>query len=190
MRFHIGRTALTAALAASLIASAALSQERDARSMITELGQRATALSTITEAKCIAARIIYVQTVAIHSDVGEWPEEVENWPSGQVVSKFVYDVNNLLNRACEPSAPTARDGVFTDGERPRMEALLDDLETLVVGSQTLYALLEGDQIEDANAYFRDHIREPYLDLVASAYTVGTGVTRDISRIGLLARTLD
>ena len=141
MRFHIGRTALTAALAASLIASAALSQERDARSMITELGQRATALSTITEAESIAARIIYVQTVAIHSEVGEWPEEVENWPSDQVVSKFVYDVNNLHSRYVTELASlrrtTARDGVFTDGERPRIEALLDDLETLVVGSQTL-----------------------------------------------------
>lgn len=177
-----------------LLATVATAQEQGVKPLVRELEQRQTAMASVHTLQRLSARIFYVESVALLSEYGAWPEEAHNWTQGQSVSKFVYDVFNIHVRFTSELAQlrrtASRKGVFTDEERERFASMLDDLALMIDHSQQLYDLLDKDQMSEASQFFRNSIREPYDRIAAEGYTIGSGISRDIRRISLAARKVD
>jgi hypothetical protein len=194
MRRINGVRFLVAAVVMALLAPGAVAQQQDAKSLIAELSNRNTASEIIGSIERMAARIVYVESVALVSELGDWPEETENWPEDAEASKNVYDVKNLHSRitpelvALERAA--SRDGVYTASETAQFASILGELHLMIDETQSLYALLRAKKLEEANLFFRDAVRARYEGIVAESYTLGAGVKQDISRIMLDVRRLD
>ncbi|MFC6636672.1 hypothetical protein [Sulfitobacter sediminilitoris] len=188
-----GTIVCCAALSWALIAPAAFSQEQNAKSLIAELGRRHTAVASLNSLERLAARIVYIESIGMLSEHGDWAEEQANWPENAATTTFVYSVKNIYGRFKPELAAlrrtASRSGIFSDDEHERFASLVDELELLIEESQTFYDLLAAGQTSEANLFFRDNIRAPYLGIVQGSYTIGSGVSRDISRIGLAAKSL-
>jgi hypothetical protein len=187
-------TILVAAIVMALFAPCAVAQQQDAKSLLGELSNRQTALANIGSIERVAARIVYVETTALISELAEWPEEeLDNWPKDAEASKKVYDVKNLYARMTQELASlrrtASRKGIYTESEAERLASLLDELQVMVEDSQALYALLRAKELEEADLFFRDVIRARYEGIVADSFTLGKGITQDISRIAIEARRL-
>ena len=188
-------TILVAAIVMALFAPCAVAQQQDAKSLLGELSNRQTALANIGSIERVAARIVYVETTALISELAEWPEEeLDNWPKDAEASKKVYDVKNLYARMTQELASlrrtASRKGIYTESEAERLASLLDELQVMVDDSQALYALLKAKELEEADLFFRDVIRARYEGIVADSFTLGKGITQDISRIAIEARRLE
>jgi hypothetical protein len=188
-------TILVAAIVMALFAPCAVAQQQDAKSLLGELSNRQTALANIGSIERVAARIVYVETTALISELAEWPEEeLDNWPKDAEASKKVYDVKNLYARMTQELASlrrtASRKGIYTESEAERLASLLDELQVMVEDSQALYALLKAKDLEEADLFFRDVIRARYEGIVADSFTLGKGITQDISRIAIEARRLE
>ena len=188
-------TILVAAIVMALFAPCAVAQQQDAKSLLGELSNRQTALANIGSIERVAARIVYVETTALISELAEWPEEeLDNWPKDAEASKKVYDVKNLYARMTQELASlrrtASRKGIYTESEAERLALLLDELQVMVDDSQALYALLKAKELEEADLLFRDVIRARYEGIVADSFTLGKGITQDISRIAIEARRLE
>jgi hypothetical protein len=185
---HIG-----AALIWLLFVPLASAQEDSAAALLAELGNRQTAMESIQSLERLAARIVHVESLALLSRYGDWPEEEAGWGGNFDIPKFVYDVRNIYFRFTSEVPPlrrvAARQGVFSDDERARFLELLDDLDLLVEDSRAYYDLLVAGNFAEANEFFCAKIRAPYRRIVDGSYTIGLGISRDISRIGLQARAL-
>jgi hypothetical protein len=185
---------LVAAVVMVFLAPCAVAQQQDAKSLLAELGNRKTASQVIGSIERIAARIVYVETVALMSEHGKWPEELSNWPEDAEASKNVYDVKNLYSRMTPELVAIKRmasqGGVYAASETELLASMLGELQLMLDESQSLYALLKAEKLEEANLFFRDVVRARYEGILADSYTLGTGVTRDVSRIMLDVRRLD
>ena len=189
----LAKVACYVALSWMLVVPAATAQEQDAKSLLIELRQRHNAMAALNSLERLAARIVHIESLATLSEHGEWPEELANWPQDADTTSFVYSVNLVYERFKPELAAlrrtASRPGNFSNEERVRFASLVNDLELLIEESQTHYDLLAVGQINEANLFFRDYIRAPYQSIVQGSYTIGSGITRDISRIGLAARKL-
>ncbi|NEK24773.1 hypothetical protein GV827_20580, partial [Sulfitobacter sp. JBTF-M27] len=174
-----GTIVCCAALSWALIAPAAFSQEQNAKSLIAELGRRHTAVASLNSLERLAARIVYIESIGMLSEHGDWAEEQANWPENAATTTFVYSVKNIYGRFKPELAAlrrtASRSGIFSDDEHERFASLVDELELLIEESQTFYDLLAAGQTSEANLFFRDNIRAPYLGIVQGSYTIGSGV---------------
>jgi hypothetical protein len=164
-------------------------QTQTANELIVELGQRTTAVESLGALERAAARIVYVESVALLSHFGDWPERDAGWVPD--TPKYFYDVHKIADRFPADLAAirrtAARPGVFSDEERERFTSLIGETELLIEDSQTYYGLLAAEDFDLASAYFRDSIMARYESIEAGSYTLRSGVLRDISRISRLAR---
>ena len=83
MRRINGVRFLVAAVVMTLLAQGAVAQQQDAKSLLAELSDRNTAAEIIGSIERIAARIVYVESVALVSELGDWPEETGKLARGR-----------------------------------------------------------------------------------------------------------
>ena len=80
--------------------------------------------------------------------------------------------------------------MFTSDELERFDRLVAELQDLIAGSQSFYALLAAGEIPAASEYFRDVTRTQYFSITAGSYTLFSGVSREIDRLGRLGRNIE
>ena len=170
----------------------AQSQGSEARILVTEVMNRHLAASFVHELDRTAAWIAYVEGVAIMGEHEDWPTE-KNFEEASVRS-FVYDVNNLEARfvatVLELRRNVKRSQVFTSEEQARFDAILQDVETMIEGSQDLYVLLKEARLDEAGEFYRTQTRLLFRKVNGDSYTLISGIEKDLKKARLKIRTLE
>jgi hypothetical protein len=173
-------------------AAPALSQECNARVLVTEVMNRHLAASYVHELDRTAAWIAYIEGVAIMGEHGDWPTE-KNFEEASVRS-FVYDVHNLEARLV-PSVNALkrnaqRSQVFTPDEQAGFDAILQDVDSMIQGSQDIYALLKEGRLEEAGEFYRAQTRTLFRKVQGDTFTMVNSIENDLKKARLKIRTLE
>lgn len=148
---------------------------------------REMALHHVREVERLAGWIAYVESVALVSEYGAWPNEKNEWPEDGA-SSFAYDVSNLRGRL-EPVVVDLRHGacrahVFGDDEAERFEALLYALSQMIAESGALYDLIKAGQTAEANAFYKERVRASYRGITGDAHTLISEIESDLRGLRL------
>ena len=153
---------------------------------------RHSAASFVHELDRTAAWIAYVEGVAIMGEHEDWPTEKAFEEAS--VRSFVYDVHNLSARlvatVVELRRNVKRSKVFTPDEQARFDAILQDVDTMIEGSQDLYVLLREGRLDEAGEFYRTQTRSLYRKVSGDTYTLISGIEKDLKKARLKIRTLE
>ncbi len=149
--------------------------------LVTEVMNRHLAASYVHEIDRTAAWIAYVEGVAIMSELQDWPTEKDF--AEKSVRSFVYDVHNLKARLVptivELKGTASRTKVFRPEEQARFDAILQDLEAMVQGSQDLFVLLESGRMKEAGEFYRTQTRTLFRKIQGDTYTLVSDIEGDL-----------
>jgi hypothetical protein len=150
------------------------------------------ATARLNELARSASRISYIESIALLSVQGDWKHEKGNWPKDGN-SPFFYDVSQLNGRFIESVAHMEkylkRDKTLDETERTNFATIIENFREMLKDSSTLYDLLQEGDIEQANAFYRDRIRERYLEILNASYTLGQTLEDRIKKTNLKVRML-
>ncbi|MGB5067836.1 MAG: hypothetical protein WBO29_10730 [Albidovulum sp.] len=170
----------------------AQSQGSEARMLVTEVMNRHLAASFVHELDRTAAWIAYVEGVALMGEHEDWPTEKAFEEAS--VRSFVYDVHNLKARlvvtVVELRRNVKRSQVFTPEEQVRFDAILQDVDTMIEGSQDLYAMLREGRLDEAGEYYRTQTRPLFRKVNGDTFTLISGIEKDLKKARLKIRTLE
>jgi hypothetical protein len=178
-----------------LMPTTVFAQETDRRVLFDELMNRQAAASDVVSLERVAARIFYVESIALLSEYGDWPmDAADNWPEDAEASKFLYDVKNIDGRMTSELANfrriASRSRSFTDPEKERFTEMVADLALMVEQSKELYALLLAGDIQKADEHYRGDIQSTYLSITVNSYTMTSDISHEIRDINLKALMLE
>ena len=151
-----------------------------------EIMNRHLATSYVHELNRTAAWIAYIEGVAIMGEHGDWASE-KNFAEGSVRS-FVYDVHNLEARLVTTvgglKRDAARNKVFTPDEQVRFDAIAQDVEAMIQGSQEIFVLLRDGRLDAAGEFYRTQTRTFFRKVDGDSYTLVSGIESDLKKARL------
>lgn len=173
-------------------AAPALSQESNARELVTEVMNRHLATSYVHELDRTAAWIAYIEGVAIMGEHGDWPTEKDHMMGN--LRSFTYDVHNLEDRLVplvnELKRNAKRNQAFTPDEQAGFDAILQDVSSMIQGSQNIYALLKEGRLEEAGEFYRTQTRTLFRKVQGDTFTMVNSIENDLKKARLKIRTLE
>lgn len=185
---------LSALAFATIAPPASTDDAPDAKEIAIQLGHRYAAFDSLISMERLAARLNYVYSTALVAHHGDWPNEVPGDQAEETENfKFFRDVYYVRERfpgdLIALKRAVGRKGTFTEDELGDVNVLLDQLAQLISRSEAYHELLIAARIDEANQFYKDDLRQLYLDIVSGSYTLSTEVSRDIRSMVLSARMI-
>ncbi len=172
--------------------TSAHAQESDARQLINHVMNRHLAASYVHELDRTAAWIAYIEGVAIMAEHEDWPTEKDNLMGD--LRSFSYDVHNLEIRLVSTLVDLKRDAqrnkVFALDEQARFDAILQDVYSMIDGSQEMYNLLKAGRIDEAGDFYRTQTRTLFRKVQGDTFTMVNSIENDLQKARLKIRTLE
>ncbi|MCY1126803.1 hypothetical protein OU426_08060 [Frigidibacter sp. RF13] len=182
----LGVTPSFLCLIAVLATQPAAGEGADGADRFDELAARQTAFSAVVTVERIAARMIHVESVALLSELGVWPPELENWPEDAKTTKYVYDIKNLEQRLRADIVALRRHanpgGAFSAVEAVRFLQLVEELDQMLTESQDFFKLFSDGRVYEANQFFREKVRQRYARIEWETSTLGSAIRKDIESL--------
>ena len=176
-------------LALGLLVAPAAAQDADHKSLFGDLNSRFALLETLVTIERTASRIHEVETTALLSEYGNWPNDPAwKWPEDANTTKLVYDLNNVKPRISVDVAnlrrTVKRSRGLSEQEKAALLDLLAELDLMLDQSETLYRLLADKRLSDAASLFHTDASETYRSVMSRSYTLSADIKNDVRRIGL------
>ena len=185
----IGATLLLVCATFSIPRSAAQAEESAATEILQDIASLQTAVGHVRDVERVAARLFYVESLALIAHQGNWPFEKPGWDAD--ATPFEYDVARLSERLqpdlVDIKRKAAQGNAFTEEEQAAFQDLLTQTEQMIADTNAYYDLLQSEQHDAANAYFRDRVRTTYSEITAAAFTLSSQMDRKISKAQLELR---
>ena len=194
MRFLMTRPfASVFAVAAITLVTAAEADERKA--LMADLNSRNAIVETLLSVERMASRIVEVETTALLSEHGAWPNDPAwNWPADSRTSKRVHDLKNLKDRMASDLANLKRSVLrgrgYSEEEAAVLKELLDDLNAMIEQSGRMFALLSENELDVATTLYKESALTTYQGVMRSSFTLSREMKDDLRQIGLKLRKLE